>query len=129
MECGRDAAALSPCVGIHEGAGVLAFKKAPVRKPAAACRRDKSLRPSHKVSSGPRSLLSQTQGPFSGIHLECWCQCTTDIWVPTTIETGYSLQFKHGPPPFQGVTPTSVKDQQGAAVVSQEVAAVQLVFT
>ncbi|MGH0159678.1 UNVERIFIED_CONTAM: hypothetical protein FKN15_057768 [Acipenser sinensis] len=50
-------------------------------------------------------------------------ECTTDIRVLTTIQTGYSLQFKHGPPPFQDVTTTSVTDPQDAAVVSQEAAA------
>ncbi|MGH0114557.1 UNVERIFIED_CONTAM: hypothetical protein FKN15_020468 [Acipenser sinensis] len=88
---------------------------------ATRCR-DKNLRPSHKVSSGPRGLLPQAQGPFSGRHLEYWRQCTTDIWVLTTVQTDYSLQFKHGTPPFRGVTAASVTDPQDAVVVSQEVA-------
>ncbi|MGH0148964.1 UNVERIFIED_CONTAM: hypothetical protein FKN15_013924 [Acipenser sinensis] len=87
---------------------------------------DKSLRPSHKVSSGHMGLLPQVQGPFSGSHLEYWHQCTTDIWVLTTVQTSYSLQFKHSPPPFQGVTAASVTDPQDTAVVSQEVAALLL---
>ncbi|MGH0120599.1 UNVERIFIED_CONTAM: hypothetical protein FKN15_014530 [Acipenser sinensis] len=29
-----------------------------------------------------------------------WRQCITDIWVLITLESGYSLQFKHGPLPF-----------------------------
>lgn len=45
------------------------------------------------------------------------------IWVLTTIHTGYSLQFKHSPSTFQGVTPMLVTDPQDAVVVSQEVAA------
>ncbi|MGH0146701.1 UNVERIFIED_CONTAM: hypothetical protein FKN15_037154 [Acipenser sinensis] len=59
---------------------------------------------------------------FSGSHLEYWRHCTTDIRVLTTIESGYSLQFKHGPPPFRGVTAASVMDPQGPPEVSQEVA-------
>ncbi|MGH0163625.1 UNVERIFIED_CONTAM: hypothetical protein FKN15_055861 [Acipenser sinensis] len=74
-------------------------------------------------SSGPRGLLRQAQGPFTGSHLEYWHQCTIDTWVLTTIQTGYSLQFKHGPPPFRGTTVASVT--QDSTVVSQEVAAPQ----
>ncbi|MGH0131419.1 UNVERIFIED_CONTAM: hypothetical protein FKN15_046472 [Acipenser sinensis] len=90
---------------------------------AASRHRGKSLRPSHNVSSGPRGLQPWVHGPFSGSHLENWGQCTTDIWVFTNVQTGYSLQFKHGPPPFRGVTTASVTDPQDTAVVSQEEAA------
>ncbi|MGH0180832.1 UNVERIFIED_CONTAM: hypothetical protein FKN15_005114 [Acipenser sinensis] len=69
------------------------------------------------------SLLPQAQGLFLGSHLKYWHQCTTDICVLTTVHTGYSLQFKHGHPPFRGVNVTSVTDPQDAAVMSQEVAA------
>ncbi|MGH0150015.1 UNVERIFIED_CONTAM: hypothetical protein FKN15_026360 [Acipenser sinensis] len=74
----------------------------------------------HKPSSSPRSLLPQAQDPFSGNYLEYWRPCTTDISVLTTVQTGYSLQFKHGPTPFRSVTPTSVTEPQDVAVVSQE---------
>ncbi|MGH0135846.1 UNVERIFIED_CONTAM: hypothetical protein FKN15_037883 [Acipenser sinensis] len=38
--------------------------------------RDRSLSRSHKPSSSsPRSLVPQAKGPFSGSHLEYWCQC------------------------------------------------------
>lgn len=48
---------------------------------------------SHKPSSSPGTLLPQVQTPFSGNHLEYWHQYTIDIWVFTTVQTSYSLQF------------------------------------
>ncbi|MGH0115485.1 UNVERIFIED_CONTAM: hypothetical protein FKN15_024815 [Acipenser sinensis] len=49
-----------------------------------------NLKPSHKMSNGLRGLLPQAQGPFSGSYLDYWRRYTTDIWVLTTIQTGYS---------------------------------------
>ncbi|MGH0160057.1 UNVERIFIED_CONTAM: hypothetical protein FKN15_038484 [Acipenser sinensis] len=45
------------------------------------------------------------------------------IWVLTTVQIGYSLQFKLSPPPFRGVTLTSVTNPQDVVAVSQVVAA------
>ncbi|MGH0120793.1 UNVERIFIED_CONTAM: hypothetical protein FKN15_065129 [Acipenser sinensis] len=81
-----------------------ASPQAPGQTTGVAGARGKSLWPSHNVSSGPRGLLPQVQGPFSRSHLEYWRQCITDIWVLTTVQTGYTLQFKHSPPPFRDVT-------------------------
>ncbi|MGH0117788.1 UNVERIFIED_CONTAM: hypothetical protein FKN15_039959 [Acipenser sinensis] len=81
--------------------------------------------PRESHAPGNREALGSSF-PFSGSHLEYWCQCNTDVWVLTTVQTGYSLQFKHDPSPFQGVTAASVTDPQDTAVVSQEVAALLL---
>ncbi|MGH0164888.1 UNVERIFIED_CONTAM: hypothetical protein FKN15_048117 [Acipenser sinensis] len=62
--------------------------------------------------NNPRALLPQVQCPFHQAHLDYWRSCTTDTWVLTTIQTGYSIQFQHGPPPFWGVTTTTVMNPQ-----------------
>ncbi|MGH0156962.1 UNVERIFIED_CONTAM: hypothetical protein FKN15_032680 [Acipenser sinensis] len=69
----------------------------------AAKGKGRSLRLSHKQSSSSSNLLPQAQGPCSGTHLEYWRQCTTDTWVLNIVQTGYSLQFRHGLPPFSGL--------------------------
>ncbi|MGH0149849.1 UNVERIFIED_CONTAM: hypothetical protein FKN15_015938 [Acipenser sinensis] len=81
--------------------------------------------PRESHAPGNREALGSSF-PFSGSHLEYWCPCNTDVWVLTTVQTGYSLQFKHDPSPFQGVTAASVTDPQDTTVVSQEVAALLL---
>ncbi|MGH0147520.1 UNVERIFIED_CONTAM: hypothetical protein FKN15_017240 [Acipenser sinensis] len=81
------------------------------------------------ISSRAAALGVCCHRPRSPSQGTIWRQCTTDIWVLTTIQTGYSLQFKHDPPPFQGVTPTSVTDLKNATVVPQEVAALLLSYS
>ncbi|MGH0164071.1 UNVERIFIED_CONTAM: hypothetical protein FKN15_046416 [Acipenser sinensis] len=48
-----------------------------------------------------------------------WNQCTTDSWVLNTVQAGYSLNFQHGPPPFQGETITIVTYPQAIAQASK----------
>ncbi|MGH0114641.1 UNVERIFIED_CONTAM: hypothetical protein FKN15_031783 [Acipenser sinensis] len=72
------------------------------------------------ISSRAAALGVCCHRPRSPSQGTIWRQCTTDIWVLTTIQTGYSLQFKHDPSPFQGVTPTSVMDLKNDTVVPQE---------
>ncbi|MGH0166020.1 UNVERIFIED_CONTAM: hypothetical protein FKN15_050660 [Acipenser sinensis] len=43
-----------------------------------------------------------------------------NTWLLNTVQTGYSLQFKHGPPPFRDVTTTLVTDLRDALVLFQE---------
>ncbi|MGH0115273.1 UNVERIFIED_CONTAM: hypothetical protein FKN15_006701 [Acipenser sinensis] len=83
-------------------------------------RRKAHRKPPLQSSSLSSNLLPQAQGPFSGSHLQYWLQCTTDTWVLNTVQTVYSLQFRHGPPPFRGVTTTLF---MGPIVLSQEVTA------
>ncbi|MGH0120019.1 UNVERIFIED_CONTAM: hypothetical protein FKN15_063833 [Acipenser sinensis] len=60
-------------------------------------------------SRGPEGLRPQTH-PYTQHHLHYWRNCTSDSWVLATIYTGYGLQFHSGPPPFRGITVTSVNN-------------------
>ncbi|MGH0158460.1 UNVERIFIED_CONTAM: hypothetical protein FKN15_056259 [Acipenser sinensis] len=79
--------------------------------------------PRIRIHEGASALASKkVTTPIAQNSLRPSHKCTTDIWVLTIIQTSYSLQFKHGPPPLGGTTPKSVTDPQDATVVSQEVA-------
>ncbi|RXM99135.1 UPF0577 protein KIAA1324-like, partial [Acipenser ruthenus] len=55
------------------------------------------------ANRAPEGLWPQTL-PFSQHQLQYWCKCTSDSCVLTTIQTGYALQFRVGPPPFQRIS-------------------------
>ncbi|MGH0163871.1 UNVERIFIED_CONTAM: hypothetical protein FKN15_046049 [Acipenser sinensis] len=61
------------------------------------------------------------QTPFSAQQLQYWCTCTLDTWVLATVQDGYTLQFCLGPPPFRGITNTSVLQKEVAALLSLSV--------
>ncbi|MGH0153925.1 UNVERIFIED_CONTAM: hypothetical protein FKN15_068763 [Acipenser sinensis] len=46
--------------------------------------------------------------------------CTSDTWVLATVQNGYALQFRLGPPPFRGITNTFVTDPHQALVLQKE---------
>ncbi|MGH0156037.1 UNVERIFIED_CONTAM: hypothetical protein FKN15_058284 [Acipenser sinensis] len=64
---------------------------------STALHKDRRCRLSHRRNSSPRSFMPQAQGPFSGSLLDYWRQCTSDIWVLATVQTGYSLKFMYCP--------------------------------
>ncbi|MGH0127624.1 UNVERIFIED_CONTAM: hypothetical protein FKN15_036604 [Acipenser sinensis] len=69
----------------------------------------------HCYEGCPGILFRETSGVLASVHL--------GPLGATTVQTVYSLQLKHCPPPFRSVNVTSVTDLQDDAVVSQEVAA------
>ncbi|MGH0140305.1 UNVERIFIED_CONTAM: hypothetical protein FKN15_030255 [Acipenser sinensis] len=83
-----------------------------------------SLTPAQRSSPSPCVRALAASSPHGSVPRETGQQLlpviTTDIWVLTTVQTSYSLQFKHGPPPFRGMNVTSVTDPKDAVVVSQE---------
>ncbi|MGH0133108.1 UNVERIFIED_CONTAM: hypothetical protein FKN15_038949 [Acipenser sinensis] len=76
---------------------------------SAASRRGKNLRIGHKPSSGPRALLPQAQGSFSGNHLEYWHQCTTDMMKDTSRKNNMFAQFRKNERDKQKLIDTVVK--------------------
>ncbi|MGH0123178.1 UNVERIFIED_CONTAM: hypothetical protein FKN15_013682 [Acipenser sinensis] len=74
--------------------------------------------PAHQ-RSGKQFPRPQTH-PFSQHQLQYWRNCTSDSWVPTTVQTSYTLQFRAGPP-FRGITVTSMSDPLQVLALRQEV--------
>ncbi|MGH0140143.1 UNVERIFIED_CONTAM: hypothetical protein FKN15_010187 [Acipenser sinensis] len=54
-------------------------------------------------------------------QLQYWHAYTSDAWVLTTVHNGYKLQFRLGPPTFQGITNTFMTDPLQASVLQKEV--------
>ncbi|MGH0158080.1 UNVERIFIED_CONTAM: hypothetical protein FKN15_050568 [Acipenser sinensis] len=58
--------------------------------------------PHHNLSSPSRAPEGwRPQTPFRH-NRQYWHACTSDTWVLATVQNGYVLQFRLGPPPFRG---------------------------
>lgn len=58
---------------------------------------------------------------FSIDQLEYWRSNTADPWVLTTLNRGYTLQFRRRPPRFSRIVPTVVRDAVRAEALSLEI--------
>ncbi|MGH0137835.1 UNVERIFIED_CONTAM: hypothetical protein FKN15_038399 [Acipenser sinensis] len=59
--------------------------------------------PHHNLSSPSRAPEGwRPQTPFRH-NRQYWHACTSDTWVLATVQNGYVLQFRLGPPPFRGI--------------------------
>lgn len=63
-----------------------------------------------KAAHTRHDLIGQAVNRFSSVHLQYWRQTTVDPWVWTTLNKGYTLQFRFRPPKFSRIFPTVIGD-------------------